>query len=55
MLVAAVLGSAPEHALIPLRTLNGLRVSEATGANVEALGTECGHRTLTITGKGGRG
>jgi len=54
MLVAAGLGPAPEHGLIPLLTLNGLRVSEATGANIEALGTECGHRTLTITGKGGK-
>jgi integrase/recombinase XerD len=54
MLVAAGLGPVPEHALIPLLTLNGLRVSEATGANIEALGTECGHRTLTITGKGGK-
>jgi integrase len=54
MLVAAGLGPAPEHALIPLLTLNGLRVSEATGANIEALGTECGHRTLTITRKGGK-
>jgi hypothetical protein len=34
--------------------LNGLRVSEATGANIEALGTERGHRTLTITRKGGK-
>ena len=34
--------------------LNGLRVSEATGANIEALGIERGHRTLVITRKGGR-
>jgi hypothetical protein len=34
--------------------LNGLRVSEATDASIEALGTERGHRTLTITGKGGK-
>jgi hypothetical protein len=27
--------------LIPLLTLKGLRVSEATGANIGALGTEC--------------
>ena len=53
MLAAAGLAGA-EHALIPLLTLNGLRVSEATGANIEALGTECGHRTLTITRKGGK-
>jgi integrase/recombinase XerD len=37
-----------------LLALNGLRVPEATGANIEALGTERGHRTLTITRKGGK-
>jgi integrase len=45
---------ASEHALISLLALNGLRVSEATGANIEALGVERGHRTLTITRKGGK-
>jgi site-specific recombinase XerD len=54
MLVAAGLGSAAEHALVSLLALNGLRVSEATGANIEALGTERGHRTLRITRKGGK-
>ena len=54
LLVAAGLGPAPEHALISLLALNGLRVSEATGANTEALGHERGHRTLTITRKGGK-
>ena len=39
LLVAAGLGPAPEHALISLLALNGLRVSEATGANIEALGS----------------
>lgn len=34
--------------------LNGLRVCEATGANIEALGLERGHRTLTILRKGGK-
>ena len=34
--------------------LNGLRVSEATGANIEALVVERGHRTLVITRKGGK-
>jgi integrase/recombinase XerD len=37
MLVAAGLGTASEHALISLLALNGLRVSEATGASIEAL------------------
>ena len=54
LLVAAGLGLASEHALISLLTLNGLRVSEATGANTEALGHERGHRTLTIIRKGGK-
>ena len=34
--------------------MNGLRVSEAAGANIEHLGLERGHRTLTITRKGGK-
>ena len=54
LLVAAGLGPPAEHALISLLALNGLRVSEATGADIESLGTERGHRTLAITRKGGR-
>jgi integrase/recombinase XerD len=54
LLVAAGLGPAAEHALISLLALNGLRVSEATGADIEALGIERGHRTLVITRKGGK-
>ena len=54
LLVAAGLGPPLEHALISLLALNGLRVSEATGADVEHLGLERGHRTLTITRKGGK-
>src|SRR6201989_457186 len=54
LLVAAGLGTAGEHALISLLALNGLRVSEATGAGIEHLGLERGHRTLTITRKGGK-
>ena len=49
LLVAAGLGSPAEHALISLLALNGLRISEATGADIEHLGLERGHRTLTIT------
>ena len=48
LLVAAGLGAPLEHALISLLALNGLRVSEATGADIEHLGLERGHRTLTI-------
>jgi integrase len=54
LLVAAGLGPAAEHALISLLALNGLRVSEATGADIEHLGLERGHRTLVITRKGGK-
>jgi len=54
LLVAAGLGHPAEHALISLLALNGLRVSEATGANIEALSVERGHRTLVITRKGGK-
>jgi integrase/recombinase XerD len=54
LLVAAGLGPAMEHALVSLLALNGLRVSEATGASIEAMGIERGHRTLVITRKGGK-
>jgi integrase/recombinase XerD len=54
LLVAGGLGPPAEHALISLLALNGLRVSEATGADIEHLGLERGHRTLTITRKGGK-
>ena len=54
LLVAAGLGSPAEHALISLLALNGLRISEAAGADIENLGTERGHRTLVITRKGGK-
>jgi integrase-like protein len=53
-LVAAGLGPPAGHALISQLALNGLRVSEATGADIEHLGLERGHRTLVITRKGGR-
>ncbi|MGD0945603.1 MAG: tyrosine-type recombinase/integrase [Acidimicrobiales bacterium] len=52
--MAAGLGPAVEHALISLLALNGLRVSEATGADIEALGLERGHRTLTVVRKGSK-
>ena len=42
LLVAAGLGQLAEHALISLLALNGLRVSEATGADIEHLGLERG-------------
>jgi integrase/recombinase XerD len=54
ILVAAGLGPTAEHALASLLALNGLRVSEATGADIEHLGLERGHRTMVITRKGGK-
>lgn len=39
-LVAAGLSSAQDHALASLLALNGLRISEALGANIEDLGLE---------------
>jgi integrase/recombinase XerD len=54
LLVAAGLGSAAEHALISLLAINGLRISEALGADIDHLGVERGHRTLTVLRKGGK-
>ena len=54
LLVATGIGTADEHALISLVPLIGLRVSEATGADIEPLGPERGHRTLAIARKGGK-
>ena len=39
LLVAAGLGAPAEHALISLLAINGLRVSEAPGADIDALGS----------------
>jgi integrase/recombinase XerD len=49
LLVAAGLGPPAEHAMMSLLALNGLRVCEATGTDIEHLGPERGHRSLTIT------
>jgi site-specific recombinase XerD len=54
LLAAAGLGSMQEHALISLLTLNGLRISEALSADIMAMGSERGHRTLTVLRKGGK-
>ena len=54
LLVAAGLRGARDHALISLLALNGLRISEALGADIEAMGIERGHRTLTVRRKGGK-
>lgn len=53
-MVAAGLASASEHALVSLLAINGLRVSEALGADIDALGLERGHHTLTVLRKGGK-
>jgi integrase len=54
LLVAAGLGTAAEHALIALLVLNGLRIGEALGADIDALGIERGHRTLTVLREDGK-
>jgi integrase len=47
LLVAAGLGAPGEHALISLLALNGLRVSDATGTDIEDLGLERGGTGLS--------
>ena len=54
-LIAAAAEDSPRSlALVLLLGLNGLRVSEALGADVEGLTTERGHRVLRIKRKGGK-
>ena len=54
-LVAAARASTPtDAALITMLGLLGLRISEACHANIEDLGTERGHRTLHVIGKGNK-
>ena len=53
-LVQAGLAGGRDHALACLLALNGLRISEALNADIGHLGMERGHRTLTITRKGGK-
>lgn len=52
--LAASKRNSTQHALVCLLLLNGLRISEACSANVEALSVEYGHRTLTVARKGGK-
>ena len=52
-LVAAGLSSR-DHDLASLLALNGLRISEALGADIDHLNVERGHRTLRIVRKGGK-
>ena len=51
---AAEADSPRSLALVLLLGLNGLRMSEVLGADVDDLGTEHGHRVLSITRKGGK-
>jgi integrase len=53
LLEVAETDGARSAALVALLVLSALRVSEALGARIENLGWDKGHRTLTITGKGG--
>lgn len=54
-IVAAGRASSPDDAaLITLLGLLGLRVSEACHVNIEDMGTERGHRTLHVIGKGNK-
>jgi site-specific recombinase XerD len=54
LLVAAGLAGPREHALISLLGLNGLRISEALGIDIDDLHVERGHRTVTVVRKGGK-
>lgn len=54
LLRAAAADGPRTEALLSLLAFNGLRVSEALGAQVEDLGSERGHRTLRIARKGGK-
>ena len=42
------------HALACLLALNGLRISEALGADIDDLDRHCGHRTLFIHRNSGK-
>jgi len=50
-LVQAGLGSPRDHALASLLALNGLRISEALGAEMDGLDFERGQRTLKVLRK----
>ena len=54
LLFQAGLGSDPDHALISLLALNGLRISEALGADIEPMGMDRGHRTISMVRESGK-
>jgi integrase/recombinase XerD len=43
-----------DFALVAMLGLLGLRIFEATGADIGDLGEEHGHRVLRVCGKGGK-
>ena len=47
-------GNRHEFALVAMLGLLGLRIFEATGADIGDLGEEHGHRVLRVCGKGGK-
>jgi integrase/recombinase XerD len=51
---AAEADSPRSHALVLLLGMNGLRISEVLGADVDDIATERGHRVLMVTRKGGK-
>jgi len=51
---AAAAAGPVDHALACLLGLLGLRVSEACSIDIEDLGTDRGHRTVTVLGKGSK-
>lgn len=54
LIQAAEADSPRSFVLVLLLGLNGLRISEALGADITDLGIERGHRVLLVTRKGGR-
>jgi integrase/recombinase XerD len=52
-LVQAGIAGGRDHALACLLALNGRRISEALGVDIEHSGMVRGHRILTVTRKGG--
>ena len=53
LLVTAGLSSPRDHTLVSLTALNGLHASEVVGGDIDNLGLERDHRTLTMLRKGG--
>jgi site-specific recombinase XerD len=54
LLVQAGLGSLRDHGLISLLAMNGLRISEALGTDIDDLDIDRGHRTLRVVRQGGK-